>query len=166
MSAKSSKTIWLVLLIAGIAALVFVAAARPGRDRPITLITTHAVRQDLSSWTTGNGKIEPIDLHVIQSQLATRIISINVHEGQAVKAGESLFVLDAVDLKSELAHTREQLMAAQQDRKVGLQGGSGDEIAQVESELTKTNAEITRLSRDRDSLQRLLSNPVPAATRQ
>jgi len=89
-----------------------------------------------------------------------------VHEGQAVRAGELLFVLDAVDLKGELAHTREQLVAAQQDRKVGLQGGSGDEIAQIDSDLTKTNAEITRLSRDRDSLQRLLSNPVPAATRQ
>ena len=166
MAAKGSKTIWLVLLIAGIAALVFVVAARPGKDRPTTVITTHAIRQDLSSWTTGNGKIEPIDPYVIQSQLATRIISMNVHEGQAVKAGELLFVLDAVDLKGELAHTREQLVAAQQDRKVGLQGGSGDEIAQIDSDLTKTNAEITRLSRDRDSLQRLLSNPVPAATRQ
>ena len=166
MAAKGSKTIWLVLLIAGIAALVFVVAARPGKDRPTTVITTHAIRQDLSSWTTGNGKIEPIDPHIIQSQLATRIISMNVHEGQAVRAGELLFVLDAVDLKGELAHTREQLVAAQQDRKVGLQGGSGDEIAQIDSDLTKTNAEITRLSRDRDSLQRLLSNPVPAATRQ
>jgi HlyD family secretion protein len=164
MAAKGSKTIWLFLLIAGIAAIVFMTAARPGRDRPITVNVTHAVRQDLSSWTAGNGKIEPIDPHVIQSELTTRIVRVNVHEGQPAKAGEVLFVLDAMDLKSELAHMREQLVAAQQDRKVGLQGGSGDEIAQIDSELTKTKAEISRLSRDRDSLQRLYASQ--AATRQ
>lgn len=164
MAAKGSKTIWLFLLVVAIAAVVFMAAARPGKDRPITVNVTHAVRQDLSSWTKGNGKIEPIDPHVIQSELATRIVRVNVHEGQLAKAGEVLFVLDAVDLQSELAHMREQLVAAQQDRKVGLQGGSGDEIAQIDGDLTKTNAEITRLTHDRDTLQRLYAGQ--AATRQ
>jgi HlyD family secretion protein len=164
MPAKRSKTIWVLLLIAGIAAAVFIAVARPGRDRPAAITITHAVRQDLSSWTTGNGKVEPIDPHVLQSQLTTRIIRIDVHEGQAVKAGEELFVLDAADLKSELAHMREQLAAAQQDRKVGLRGGSGDEIAQIDGDLTKTKAEIARLSHERDSLQKLYAGQ--AATRQ
>jgi HlyD family secretion protein len=166
MAARSSKTIWFVLVIAGIAALVFIAAARTGKDRPVTVTVTHATREDLSSWIAGNGKIEPIDPHVIQSQLATRIDSVNVHEGQPVKTAEVLFVLDATDLKGDLAHMREQLAAAQQDRKTGLQGGPGDEIAQIESELSKATADIKRLSSERDSLQKLYSGQVQAATRQ
>src|SRR5579883_1654333 len=163
MAAKVSRTIWVVLLVAGIAVLVFVAAARPGKNRPVPVTVTHAVRQNLSSWTTGNGKIEPIDPRVIQAQLATRIEKIVVTEGQTVKAGDVLLLLDATDAKSELAHMKEQLVAAQEDRKTASQGGSIDDLAQIDSDLAKTNSEISRLSRERDSLERLYSSQ--AATR-
>lgn len=164
MVAKASQTIWLVLLIAAIAVLVFVAAARPGRDRPVSVAVTHAVRRDLSSWTTGNGKIEPIDPRVIQSQLQTRIERVDVTEGQTVKAGDTLFVLDATDARSELARMREQLLAAQEERKTALQGGSRDEIAQIDNDLLKTNSDIARLTNERDTLQHLYEKQ--AATRQ
>src|SRR5581483_11544218 len=135
MAAKVSKTIWVLLLVAGIALLVFVAAARPGKNRPVPVTITRAVRQNLSSWTTGNGKIEPIDTRVIQAQLATRIEKIAVTEGQTVKAGDVLLVLDATEAKSELAHMKEQLVAAQEDGKTASRGGAIDELAQVDSDL-------------------------------
>lgn len=155
MAGNGSKAIWFFLFLAGAGVLVFIAAARPGRDRPITVNVTHAVHQNLSAWTTGNGKVEPIDPRIIQSQLSTRIEKINVTEGQTVKAGDVLLVLDATDAKSELARTREQLAAAEQDQKTALRGGATDELAQIQSDLTKTNAEIALLTKDRDSLQRL-----------
>src|SRR5437868_13260929 len=120
--ATVSKSIWIVLLIGAAAVLVFVAAAGPGRDRPVRITISHAVRQELSSWTTGNGKVEPVEPHVIQSQLSTRIAAVYVKEGQMVKAGDALLQLDATDAKGELARVRDQLIGAQEDHKTALQG--------------------------------------------
>jgi HlyD family secretion protein len=161
--AKLPKTAWLFLLLAGVAVLVFVAASGAGRDRPVAIAITHAARQDLSSWTTANGKIEPLEPHVIQSQLTTLIEKVLVKEGQTVHLGESLFVLDAVDTRAELSHEREQLFTAQEERRLAQQGGAPDEIAQLDSDLNKTVAEIQRLRREGDSLQRLYAQQ--AATR-
>jgi HlyD family secretion protein len=163
MNTTVSKATWFLLSIAGIAVLIFVAAARPGRDRPVTVGIVHPSRQDLNSWTTGNGKIEPIDARIIQSQLTTRIESVNVTEGRTVRAGEPLLVLDATDARSELARMREQLLEANQDKKMGLAGGSPDDIAQVESDLQKINAELTSLHQQQEQLGRLYSQQ--AATR-
>src|SRR5579885_3637989 len=121
MAAKVSKTIGVLFFVAGLAVVMFFGVARPGRNKAVPVTITHAVRQNLSSWTTGNGKIEPIDPRVIQAQLATRIEKIDVTEGQTVKAGDVLLLLDATDARSELAHMKEQLVAAQEDRKTASQ---------------------------------------------
>jgi len=164
MKRNSGKSTTIVLILLGLVALVFLLAARGGRDRPTTVSTTHAVRQNLSSWIPTNGKVEPVELHIIQSQLTTFIETVPVKEGQTVGRGQILMTLDAKDLASDLAHMREQLVAAEDERKTAVGGGSPDEIAQLKSDLAKTNSEIDRLRRERDSLDRLYSRQ--AATRQ
>ena len=164
MARNSGKSTTIVLILLGLVALVFVLAARSGRDRATVVSTTHAVRQNLSSWIPTNGKVEPVEPHIIQSQLTTFIETVPVREGQTVVRGQILATLDAKDLTSELAHMREQLVAAEDERKTALSGGSPDEIAQLNSDLAKTNSEIERLRRERDSLERLYSRQ--AATRQ
>src|SRR5207253_3198003 len=59
---------------------------------------------------------------------------------------------------------REQLVAAEDEQKIALGGGSPDEIAQLSTDLAKTASEIDRLRRERDSLERLYTRQ--AATRQ
>ena len=158
------KGLWLLLLIAGIAVLVFVVAGGTGRDRPLTVSVTRAARQNLSSWTTSNGKVEPVEPHVIQAQLTTFIEKILVKEGQTVRKGDLLLILDATDSRSELAHMKEQLVAAEDERKLALSGGSPEEIAQLQNDLARTDAEIARLRREVESLERLYAKQ--AATRQ
>ena len=163
MSGNSGKSTTLVLILLGLGVLVFLLAAREGRDRPISVATMHAVRQNLISWITTNGKVEPVEPRIIQAQLTTFIEAVAVKEGQRVDRGQLLMTLDAKDLKTELAHVREQLVAAENERKVAVTGGSPEEIAQLDSDLVKTNAEIDRLRSERDSLERLYPR---AATRQ
>src|SRR5262249_23206958 len=158
MATKVSKSIWIVLLAGAAAVLVFVAGAGPGRDRPVRISITHASRQELSSWTTGNGKVEPIEPHVVQAELPTRIAAVYVKEGQTVKLGAPLLLLDATDAKSELARMRDQLIAAQEDHKTALQGGSPDELAQIQSDLGKINHEIAQLTSDKEALSRLIKS--------
>src|SRR5262245_19778513 len=163
MRSKSRKTLWLFLLVAGLGVLVFVAAARSGRDRPVPVPIARAVRQNLISWTSSNGKVEPVEPHTIQSPLTTRIEKVSVKEGETVKIGNEMFRLDVADSKSELAHMREQLLAAQDERQQASKGGSPVELAELENELTKANREIARLRREGEALQRLYSSQ--AATR-
>ena len=163
MSGNSGKSTTLVLILLGLGVLVFLLAAREGRDRPISVATMHAVRQNLISWITTNGKVEPVEPRIIQAPLTTFIEAVAVKEGQRVDRGRLLMTLDAKDLKTELAHVREQLVAAENERKVAVTGGSPEEIAQLDSDLVKTNAEIDRLRSERDSLERLYPR---AATRQ
>ena len=164
MSGNSGKSTTLVLILLGLGVLVLLLAAREGRDRPISIATTHAVGQNLISWITTNGKVEPVEPRIIQAQLTTFIEAVAVKEGQRVDRGQLLMTLDAKDLKTELAHMREQLVAAENERKIAVTGGSPEEIAQLESDLVKTNAEIDRLRSERDSLERLYAKQ--AATRQ
>ena len=163
MSGNSGKSTTLVLILLGLGVLVFLLAAREGRDRPISVATMHAVRQNLISWITTNGKVEPVEPRIIQAPLTTFIEAVAVKEGQRVDRGQLLMTLDAKDLKTELAHMREQLVAAENERKIAVTGGSPEEIAQLYSDLVKTNAEIDRLRSERDSLERLYPR---AATRQ
>lgn len=81
-----------------------------------------------------------------------------------VGRGQLLMSLDAKDLRSELAHMKEQLVAAEDEQKTALGGGAPDEIAQLNADLSKTNSEIDRLRREQDSLERLYVRQ--AATRQ
>ena len=164
MRGNSGKSTTLALILVGLGVLVFVLAAREGRDRPVSISATRALRQNLSSWTPTNGKVEPVEPHMIQAQLTTFIESVTVKEGQTVNGGQLLMTLDSKDLKTELAHMREQLVAAENERKIAASGGSREEIAQLDSDLAKTNAEIDRLRSERDSLERLYFKQ--AATRQ
>jgi len=164
MSGNSGKSTTLVLILLSLGVLVLLLAAREGRDRPISIATTHAVRQNLISWITTNGKVEPVEPRIIQAPLTTFIEAVAVKEGQRVDRGQLLMTLDAKDLKTELAHMREQLVAAENERKIAVTGGSPEEIAQLYSDLVKTNAEIDRLRSERDSLERLYAKQ--AATRQ
>jgi HlyD family secretion protein len=164
MARNSGKSTTIALILLGLGALGFVIAARGGRDKALTISTTHAVRRNLSSWIATNGKIEPIDPRVIQSPLTTFIETISVREGQMVGRGQVLVTLDAKDLRSELAHMKELLLAAEDEQRIALGGGSPEEIAQVNTDLAKTISEIDRLRRERDALERLYSRQ--AATRQ
>src|SRR5262249_26980507 len=56
-----------------------------------------------------------------------------------------------------------QLVAAQYERRMATSGGSPDDRAELGAELAKTNAEISRLRREAEGLQRLYGKQ--AATR-
>jgi HlyD family secretion protein len=163
MESNAGKTIPFVLVLLGLVALVFALALRGGRDRPITVTTTQAVRKNLSSWITSNGKVEPIEPNIIQAQLTTFVETVAVKEGQTINRGQVLMTLDARDVRSEIARMREQLAAAEDEQRIALGGGSPDEAAQLNSDLAKANSEIDRLRRERDSLERLYAKQ--AATR-
>src|SRR5207247_10154304 len=84
MSGNSGKSTTLILILLGLGVLVLLLAAREGRDRPISIATTHAVRPNLISWITTNGKAEPAAPRTIQAQLTSSIEAVALKQGQRV----------------------------------------------------------------------------------
>src|SRR5215470_4813577 len=118
-----SKKIWLLFVPVSAGISVWFFSGGFGGTRPIKVQVTRATRKNLISWTSSNGKVEPIDPLTIQSPLTTRVENVAVKEGQTVHAGDELFRLDVAESKSDLAHMKEQLFAAQDERQLGLSGG-------------------------------------------
>ena len=94
MSGNSGKSTTLALILLSVGVLVFVLAAREARDRPTAISVTRATHQNLSSWITTNGKVEPLEPHTIQSQLTTFIETVALKEGQSVNRGQVLMTVN------------------------------------------------------------------------
>jgi HlyD family secretion protein len=153
-----------LLFAAGLlAVLIFLFKAGVGSDPPTHVSVIRPVRQTFTSYITTNGKVEPIEPRTVQARLTTFIERILIKEGDPVRQGQTLMTLDGTEFQSQLVGVKEQLVTAESDRAIALSGGAPQELAQLENDLAKTEAEIQRLRRQNESLTRLFARE--AATR-
>ncbi|WP_341896329.1 HlyD family efflux transporter periplasmic adaptor subunit [Ferrovibrio terrae] len=89
-------------------------------------------------FASGNGRIEANEID-IATKYAARILEIRVDEGDLVKAGQILALLDTRDLAAQLRSAEAQIAQAQQQRNQVLA-----EIRQRQSELTLADKELQR----------------------
>jgi HlyD family secretion protein len=141
------------------AVVSFATRSIDAREVPVGMV----VRTDLSVWISTNGKVEPIKPQVVVARADGFVRDVFVTEGATVSAGQPLLRLDSADLRAQLAHAREEQLAAQQLMRSATAGSSGEELAKVDSDLQRTDAELAKLRHDRDSLQHLVDKH--AATR-
>jgi len=153
------------LILWGIAAVAVVAVlvALAGRERPPQVTSAEVTRGELSAVITSNGKVEPIEPHVLRAPLDAFVAAVHAVEGQAARRGQPLLDLEVSAARAQLAAAREELLAAEEELRAARAGGSPDELAQLESDLRKTEAELSRLRREREALERLVARQ--AATR-
>src|SRR5215475_8422051 len=108
-----------VLILAAAALIISVSILATRESRTAAAVsTTHAVRHNLSSWISSNGKVEPIEPQVLQAKFTTFVERIGVREGEDVRSGQTLMTLDTRDLETELVHLKEQLVASEDQAKV------------------------------------------------
>jgi HlyD family secretion protein len=160
-----SRRVARLLFVAGVlGVLIFILKSGVGVDRPTNVSVIRPVRRNFVSFTTTNGKVEPIDPRPVQARLTTFIETVSVKEGDSVRLGQTLMTLDGSEFQSQLARAKEQLVSAENDRAIGLAGGTPEEVAQLENDLSNANSEIQRLRRQNESLARLYGRQ--AATRE
>lgn len=154
---------WIVWLLAA-AVVVILLAVLASREPPPQVSAAQAARVNLSTVVVSNGKVEPIQPHSLRAQYDTFVERVLATEGRPVKKGELLAVLNADDIRAEVARLREQLLAAQEAVRTGRAGGPADEIARVESDIRQAEADVARLRRERDALERLLAKQAATQT--
>jgi HlyD family secretion protein len=154
--AENNKRKWIVLaLVAALVLVVIIVIA--GRAQAPAVSIVKVSREDLASAITSNGKVEPISPFVAHAQFPAFVDKVMATEGQSVHRGQVVLVLDAADMKSQLAQARADLLAAQTALQNARTGGPPSEVAQLEGDLQKAQSQVANLERTQKVLADLVA---------
>jgi HlyD family secretion protein len=149
------RRLWIVVVAALslTAILVFVS----GRGGTARVAVASVKRENLSSVVSSNGKVEPVTPISLRASFPTFVMKVNAVEGQHVKRGQLLYVLDDAGLAAELAQARADLDTEEEALRVAKSGGRADQIAKIAADLQKALAAREQLRRDNESLMKLVA---------
>ena len=162
MDRKLRNRILLYLLLAAVLAIVLMRLS--GRKPAPKISAVTPVRENLSSYISSNGKVEPISPYAMRAELDTFVEKVYVGEGQPVKKGQLLMELNVKDAAARLAETRGKLLQAQDDWRVASAGGRPDQATKVAGDLTSEQRELSRLQSNHEALTHLVAQQ--AATKE
>jgi HlyD family secretion protein len=148
---------WTLILLGIAAMVVFVLIRVSGRQPVAKIAATRPFRQNIMSSISSNGKVEPISPYIVRAKSDTFVEKVYASEGQNVKKGQLLMVLDVKDATAALASAKSRLLHAQDELRAAQGGGRSDDLARVNSDLAKAQADCDRYQREQDSLERLLA---------
>jgi HlyD family secretion protein len=148
-----SRRIWFLLGAAALAVvgLLYLSSRRP----PPQVSVVHVTRGDLSSSITSNGKVEPITPYDLRAKFDGFVDRVLVAEGQTVKAGQLLAVLNDGDVRAQLDQARAQLATEEDDLRAAQAGGRPDQASRVIGDLHAAQAQRDMLQRRQDALAKL-----------
>ncbi|MCU1342414.1 MAG: hypothetical protein JWN92_1837 [Candidatus Acidoferrum typicum] len=149
------RRLWIIVLAALVltAILVFIS----GRGGTARVAVASVARENLSSVVSSNGKVEPVTPISLRVSFPTFVKRVYAVEGQHVKRGQLLYVLDDAGLAAELAQSRADLNMEEEALRVAKSGGRADQVAKTAAELQKALAMREQLRRDNESLTRLVA---------
>jgi HlyD family secretion protein len=153
---KQLKILAGVLL--GIALLLAAYKLYSKRDAIPTVRIVRPSRTTLIDDITTNGKIEPIDPHIFRSELDSFVTRAVAKEGQQVRRGQAILILDTNQLRADLAMMRNHLLEAQEGLRDAHEGGEPDQKAQLAGDIREAKAEVDRLQQRQEALEKLLPN--------
>jgi HlyD family secretion protein len=140
---------WWITALAILAAVIVLAAFVSRRDDAVPVRTAVVGQSAIRSLVSTNGKIEPVNNFEAHAPVSTSVRRIYVKEGDSVKKGQLLIVLDDADARAHAARAQTQLRAALADLSAAERGGTQEEMLSLDAQLVKAGT-------DRDSAQRNL----------
>ena len=155
MTSALGRRLWIIVGAALVltALLVFIG----GRGSTARVAVADVVRENLSSVVSTNGKVEPVAPVSFRARYPTFVQHVYVVEGQQVKRGQTLFVLDDTEVQADLAQARADLAAQQEALNVAKAGGHASQLAKAAADLQKAKASRDLLQRDNQSLRKLVA---------
>ncbi|MGA9356160.1 MAG: efflux RND transporter periplasmic adaptor subunit [Terriglobales bacterium] len=141
---------WPVTTLVIVAAVCVLAAFVLHHDDTVPIRTAQVQQGKIRSLISTNGKIEPLNNFEAHAPVAASVERVLVKEGDAVRKGQLLVVLDDADARTQAARAQTQLKAAQADLAATERGGNQEQVLNLDVELTKART-------DRDSAERNLN---------
>jgi HlyD family secretion protein len=154
-SSKPQPRRWWITALAILTAVVVLAAFVSHRDDPVPVRTAVVEQSVMRSLVSTNGKIEPVNNFEAHAPVATSVRRVYVKEGDSVKAGELLLVLDDGEARAQAARAQTQLKTAQADRSAAERGGSQEEMLSLEAQLVKASTDRDSAEHNLEALKKL-----------
>src|SRR5580704_8357296 len=155
MTPAVGRRLW--LLVGGALALTGLLVFLSGRGSTARVAVADVLRENLSSVVSTNGKVEPVMPRSFRASYPTFVERVYAVEGQQVKRGQMLFVLDDKEVQADLAQARADLAAQEEALNVAKAGGYASQIAKAAADLQKAQASRDQLHRDNESLTTLVT---------
>jgi HlyD family secretion protein len=146
---------WWVTALTIIAAVSLLAAIVSRRDDSVPVRTAIVVRGSIRSLVSTNGKIEPVNNFEAHAPAPMSVQHIYVKEGEVVKKGELLLVLDDADARARVARAQTLLRTAQADLSAAERGGIQEEILSLDAQMVKAKTDRSAAQRNLDALKKL-----------
>lgn len=142
-----------VLLCAGAAGFVGVRARGPRGEKIDPSLVATVTRGELEIAVTELGKIEPREKVAIKSKVAGQAQEVLVDEGQRVKKGQLLLVLDPIDFQRNVVRAEQEVQKAQAQLELAVltldrrkKGLAERGVAQVDVDLAENDVKQKRIA--------------------
>jgi len=146
---------WWTTALVVLAAVVILAAFVSRHDDAVQVRTAQVTEGKIRSVISTNGKIEPVNNFEAHAPMATSVRRVLVKEGQAVKQGQLLVVLDDADARSQAAHAETEMKKAQADLAAIEHGGNQEEVLNLDVQLVKARTDRDTAKRNLEALKKL-----------
>jgi len=146
---------WWPTALAILGAVGVLAAFVSFREDPVPVRTAIVDQGSIRSTVSTNGKIEPVNNFEAHAPVSTTVRRVFVKEGDSVKRGQLLLVLDDTGARAQAARAQTQLRAAQSDLSASERGGSQEEVLSLEAQLVKAGTDRDAAQRNLDALKKL-----------
>ncbi|MHB8541899.1 MAG: efflux RND transporter periplasmic adaptor subunit [Candidatus Acidiferrales bacterium] len=143
--------------VIGVIVVVAVVLVLANRDQAPEVQVAQVKRENLSASITSNGKVEPIAPVIARAQFVTFVDNVEATEGQAVRKGEVILMLNADNAKAQLANARAELLTAEEQLRAARGGGPPDQVAQIKGDLRKAQITVADLKKTQAALKRLVA---------
>ena len=154
---------WWVTALAILGAVIVLAAFVSRRDDGVPVRTAIVEQSDIRALVSTNGKIEPVNNFEAHAPVSTSVRRVFVKEGDSVKQGQLLVVLDDADARAQAARAQTLLKAAQADLNAAERGGNREEMLSLDAQLVKAGTDRDSAQRNLDALKKLESQGAASA---
>jgi HlyD family secretion protein len=143
------------MALAIFAAVIVLAAFVSHRDDSVPVRTAVVGQGAIRSLISTNGKIEPVNNFEAHAPVAASVRRVLVKEGDSVKSGQLLVILDDADARAQSARAEAQLKSAQADLSESERGGTQEEVLSLDAQLSKAGVDRDSAQRKLDALKKL-----------
>ena len=155
----------LILVIAGLAGLALNPLMSNGADAPaggpppgpMPVKVVLAEESHAQIWSEYSGRLEAVDMVEIRPQVSGTIKEVRFEDGQVVKQGDVLFVIDTSSYEAAVQRAQADVAAAESQQEFALK-----QLKRAQ-DLAKTNAISKDLLDERNNAARVSRNTVAAA---
>jgi HlyD family secretion protein len=143
------------VIAALVAAVVLFSGWMKFRSTGVAVRAEEVARQDIANVISTNGKIEPVNNFEAHAPAPATVKRVLVSEGDQVRAGQLLVLLDDADAQAQAAKALAHLRAAEADLHAVQAGGTHEEVLTTQAELAKAQAARDEARRNLEAVQRL-----------